>query len=86
MENLYALSSLHLTHRTHSLKTRRMHLSQKLISPNLQSACLSFLLSHAAGKPIKALRIAELYEEEELYREASRFVLDNLGGWYVLFH
>lgn len=58
-----------------------MHLSQKLISPNLQSACLSFLLSHAAGKPIKALRIAELYEEEELYREASRFVLDNLGGW-----
>ncbi|KZO95562.1 hypothetical protein CALVIDRAFT_482720 [Calocera viscosa TUFC12733] len=58
-----------------------MHLSQKLISPNLQAACLSFLLSHAAGKPIKALRIAELYEEEELYREASRFVLDNLGGW-----
>jgi hypothetical protein len=27
------------------------------------------------------MRIAELFEEEELYREASRFVLDNPGGW-----
>jgi hypothetical protein len=26
-------------------------------------------------------RIAELFDEEELYREASRFVLDNPGGW-----
>jgi len=25
--------------------------------------------------------IAELFEEEELYRESSRFVLDNPGGW-----
>lgn len=58
-----------------------MHLSQKLISPNLQAACLNFLMSHAAGKPIKAMRIAEIYEEEELYKEASRFVLDNLGMW-----
>jgi hypothetical protein len=40
---------------------------------------MNFLFSHAAGKPIKALRIAELFEEEELYREASRFVLDNPG-------
>lgn len=27
------------------------------------------------------MRIAELFEEEELYREASRFVLENLNGW-----
>jgi hypothetical protein len=27
------------------------------------------------------MRIAELFEEEELYRESSRFVLDNPGGW-----
>jgi len=47
----------------------------------LQRECLTFLLTHAAGKPIKALRIAELFGEEELYREASRFVLDNPGGW-----
>lgn len=27
------------------------------------------------------MRIAELFEEDELYRESSRFVLDNPGGW-----
>jgi len=43
---------------------------------------MNFLLLHAAGKPIKAMRIAELFEEEELYREASRFVLDNPEGWW----
>jgi hypothetical protein len=42
---------------------------------------MTFLLTHAAGKPIKAMRIAELFEEEDLYREASRFVLENLNGW-----
>ncbi|KAG6821006.1 hypothetical protein H0H93_008635 [Arthromyces matolae] len=58
-----------------------MNISHKLCVPPLQRDCLTFLLTHAAGKPIKALRIAELFEEEELYREASRFVLDNPGGW-----
>jgi hypothetical protein len=57
----------------------RMNISHKLVVPSLQSACLNFLLTHAAGKPIKAMRIAELFEEEELYRESSRFVLDNPG-------
>lgn len=58
-----------------------MNISHKLVVPSLQRACLDFLLTHAAGKPIKAMRIAELFEEEELYRESSRFVLDNPGGW-----
>lgn len=58
-----------------------MNISHKLCVPPLQRECLTFLLTHAAGRPIKALRIAELFEEEELYREASRFVLDNPGGW-----
>ncbi|KAG5642441.1 hypothetical protein DXG03_002788 [Asterophora parasitica] len=58
-----------------------MNISHKLCVPPLQRECLTFLLTHAAGKPIKAMRIAELFEEEELYREASRFVLDNPGGW-----
>lgn len=40
---------------------------------------MNFLFSHAAGRPIKAMRIAEIFDEEELYREASRFVLDNPG-------
>ncbi|KAF9566819.1 hypothetical protein CPC08DRAFT_703789 [Agrocybe pediades] len=58
-----------------------MNISHKLSVPSLQNECLAFLLTHAAGKPIKAMAIAELFQEEELYREASRFVLDNPGGW-----
>ncbi|PFH46385.1 hypothetical protein AMATHDRAFT_51077 [Amanita thiersii Skay4041] len=58
-----------------------MNLANKLCVPPLQRECLGFLLTHAAGKPIKALHIAEIFEEEDLYREASRFVLDNPGGW-----
>ena len=58
-----------------------MNISHKLSVLSLQNECLTFLLTHAAGKPIKAMRIAELFEEEELYRESSRFVLDNPGGW-----
>ena len=58
-----------------------MNISHKLTVPALQRECLNFLLTHAAGRPIKAMRIAELFEEEELYRESSRFVLDNPGGW-----
>jgi hypothetical protein len=58
-----------------------MNIGNKLCVPSLQRICLNFLLTHAAGRPIKAMRIAEIFEEEELYREASRFVLDNPGGW-----
>ncbi|KAJ7072416.1 hypothetical protein C8F01DRAFT_245469 [Mycena amicta] len=58
-----------------------MNISHKLCAPALQQECLKFLLTHAAGRPIKALRIAEIFEEEELYQQASRFVLDNPGGW-----
>ncbi|KAI0355589.1 hypothetical protein OH77DRAFT_1424532 [Trametes cingulata] len=58
-----------------------MNISHKLHVPALQNECLTFLLTHAAGRPLKAMRIAELFDEEELYREASRFVLDNPGGW-----
>ncbi|KAH9485349.1 hypothetical protein JR316_0002257 [Psilocybe cubensis] len=56
-----------------------MNISHKFSVPSLQSECLTFLLTHAAGKPLKAMRIAEIFQEEELYREASRFVLDNPG-------
>ncbi|EJF65486.1 hypothetical protein BD309DRAFT_966596 [Dichomitus squalens] len=58
-----------------------MNISHKLHVSALQNECLTFLLTHAAGRPIKAMRIAELFDEEELYRESSRFVLDNPGGW-----
>lgn len=58
-----------------------MNISHKLSVPALQNECRTFLLTHAAGRPIKAMRIAELFQDEEIYREASRFVLDNPGGW-----
>ena len=58
-----------------------MNISHKLSVTALQKECLTFLLTHAAGRPIKAMRTAELFSEEELYRESSRFVLDNPGGW-----
>ena len=58
-----------------------MNIASKLCVPSLKHKCLTFLLTHAAGRPIRAMRIAELFEEEELYREGSRFVLDNPGGW-----
>ncbi|KZT66364.1 hypothetical protein DAEQUDRAFT_715034 [Daedalea quercina L-15889] len=58
-----------------------MNISHKLHVTSLERECLTFLLTHAAGRPIKAMRIAELFGEEELYRESSRFVLDNPGGW-----
>ncbi|KAJ7647408.1 hypothetical protein FB45DRAFT_198634 [Roridomyces roridus] len=61
-----------------------MNISHKLCVTALQHECLKFLLTHAAGRPIKALRIAEIFEEEELFRESSRFVLDNPGGWTEL--
>ena len=58
-----------------------MNISSKLCVSTLTKQCIAFLLTHAAGKPIKAMRIAELFEDEQLYRESSRFVLDNPGGW-----
>ncbi|KZT10746.1 uncharacterized protein LAESUDRAFT_672210 [Laetiporus sulphureus 93-53] len=58
-----------------------MNISHKLHVSALERECLTFLLTHAAGRPLKAMRIAELFCEEELYREASRFVLDNPEGW-----
>ncbi|KIY44347.1 hypothetical protein FISHEDRAFT_51567 [Fistulina hepatica ATCC 64428] len=57
------------------------NISHKLCVPSLQRECSKFLLTHAAGRPIKALRIAEIFQEDEIFREASRFVLDNPGGW-----
>jgi hypothetical protein len=58
-----------------------LNISHKLVVQSLQDACSSFLLTHAAGNPVKAMRLAELYDEETIYRESSRFVLDNPEGW-----
>jgi len=44
--------------------------------PSLQKLCAHFLLTHASGNPVMALKLAEQHVNGELYREASRFVLD----------
>ncbi|ODN77674.1 hypothetical protein L202_04824 [Cryptococcus amylolentus CBS 6039] len=53
-----------------------LSLSTKLIVPTLQKQCSHFLLTHASGRPVVALALAEQYGNAELFREASRFVLD----------
>jgi hypothetical protein len=61
-----------------------LNIAHKLCVPALQTQCVSFLVQHAAGRPFHALRIAELFGEEELFRESSRFVLDNPTDWHDL--
>ena len=48
---------------------------------SLLNLCTSFLSSYAAGNPIKAMSIAEMLSLPDLYKEGSKFVLDNLTGW-----
>ena len=49
--------------------------------PLLRRVCITFLLSSAAGKPISAMHLAERYHIPDLYKEASRFLLDNFAHW-----
>lgn len=58
-----------------------LNLAHKLVVEPLIEQCLTFLLTHAAGNPVKAMLLAETFTEENLYQEASRFVLDNPEGW-----
>ncbi|KAG0152213.1 hypothetical protein CROQUDRAFT_56214 [Cronartium quercuum f. sp. fusiforme G11] len=58
-----------------------MTMSRKFDMPYLKRHVLNFLLSSAAGKPIQAMKIAEDHQLNDLYRESSRFLLDNWQGW-----
>jgi hypothetical protein len=51
-------------------------LSAKLLVPALQKLCEHFLMTHASGRPVMALSLAEQHGNPDLFREASRFVLD----------
>lgn len=51
-------------------------LSLKLIVPSLTKLCEQFLMTHASGRPVMAIALAEQHGNAELYREASRFLLD----------
>lgn len=59
-----------------TLTSQLLALSSKLDVPALQSLCERFLVTHASGRPFVALMLAEQYYNADLYREASRFVLD----------
>ncbi|GAA5915560.1 hypothetical protein JCM5296_007283 [Sporobolomyces johnsonii] len=56
-------------------------LALKFDVPSLNNACLAFLLPSAAGRPILCMRIAEDNCIPELYKEGSRYTLDNYGNW-----
>lgn len=49
--------------------------------PSLRNACIAFLLLSAAGRPTVAMKIAEDNFIPELYKEASRYILDNFTVW-----
>ena len=51
-------------------------LSRKFDMPLLRRHCIVFLLNSAAGKPIQAMKLAEEHIITDVYKEASRFLLD----------
>jgi hypothetical protein len=61
----------------------RIAMARKFDIPSLRNACVAFLLPSAAGNPIKSMKIAEENNMPELYKEASRYVLDGYQNWPV---
>ena len=55
--------------------------ADKIGAPFLHRACLDFLRASLAGKPIEAMRLAEMHRLADVYKEASRHVLDNWTAW-----
>lgn len=58
-----------------------LRFSDKFQVPFLRRSCITFLRAALAGRPIEAMRLAELHAIDDLYREASRHVLDNFAAW-----
>lgn len=58
-----------------------LRFSDKFQVPFLRRSCLTFLRAALAGRPIEAMRLAELHGFDDLYKEASRHVLDNFSSW-----
>ena len=56
-------------------------MASKFDIPSLRNATIAFLLPSAAGKPVEGMRIAEEMNIPELYKEASRYTLDNYANW-----
>lgn len=49
--------------------------------PPLRRACVTFLRAALAGRPIEAMALGERHGLEDVYREASRHVLENMPSW-----
>lgn len=58
-----------------------LRFSDKFQVPFLRRSCINFLRAALAGRPIEAMRLAELHTLDDLYKEASRHVLDNFAAW-----
>ena len=58
-------------------------MSRKFDMPLLRKHCMVFLNNSAAGKPIQAMKLAEEHIIPDVYKEASRFLLDK---WVLIFH
>ncbi|GAA5859075.1 hypothetical protein JCM8547_003993 [Rhodosporidiobolus lusitaniae] len=58
-----------------------IRMGSKFDIPSLTNACLAFLLPSAAGRPVLCMKIAEENDIPELYKEGSRYTLDNYGNW-----
>lgn len=55
--------------------------ADKFEVPHLRRACTTFLRASLAGRPIEAMALSERHGIEDVYREASRHVLDNMPSW-----
>lgn len=55
--------------------------ADKFEVPHLRRSCTSFLRAALAGRPIDAMALAERHGLEDIYREASRHVLENMPAW-----
>ncbi|KAI5478447.1 BTB/POZ-like domain containing protein [Pseudohyphozyma bogoriensis] len=56
-------------------------MAEKFDLPSLRNACFAFLLPSCAGKPVMGMRIAEENNIPELYKESSRYTLDNFANF-----
>ena len=58
-----------------------LRFADKFQVPYMRRCCVTFLRAALAGRPIEAMRLAELHRLDDLYKEASRHVLDNFAAW-----
>ena len=58
-----------------------MRFTDKYAVPFLRRSCTSWLRVALAGRPIEAMALGEQHGLEDVYKDASRSVLDNMTSW-----